>query len=356
VRKLVFIFLTGYCCLFSSARGQNLGIYDAGLSIDGVIYTESFNSLDGKTFTKAKGQKLHLTSAFIKTFKNLSYSNVCSGYLFYRIYPANSNPPVFNELDCELGSNINGARPGFQNQLWQNNTTNINLIKDLDTGHYVFEIYYAADASLASSTSCTGLPSIFLKNGNNYFRANIIITTPLNVQFTGFSLKTNNEQVFIGWSIEQVIPDLQYFILEKSGNGVQWKVLDSISVNGTSYSYVDEFPFAGVNFYRIRANGSGKHNYSIERRIYVGQVENIITIYPNPVFRNLRFRMTAMVKGIYAIDVYNSDGSRIVAQKIEHDGNDNYITVPLPINLSKGLFWLVLYNRNEFFKRSFIIE
>jgi len=84
VRKLVFIFLTGYCLSFTS-QAQNLGIYDAGLSIDGVFYTESFNSLNGKTFTKAKGQKLQLTSAFIKTFKNLSNSNVCGGYLLYRL-------------------------------------------------------------------------------------------------------------------------------------------------------------------------------------------------------------------------------------------------------------------------------
>jgi hypothetical protein len=356
VRKLAFIFLTCYCCCFSSAQGQNLGIYDGGLSIDGTFYTESFNSLQGKMFIKAKGQKLNLTSAFIKTFKNLSNSNVCGGYLFYRLYASNSIPTAFNELSCELSLNLNGARPGFQNQLWQNNTTNFNLIKDLDTGSYIFEIYYAADASQLSTTSCNGLPSIFLKNGNNYFKANIIVTTPLNVQFTGFSVKTNNKKVFVDWGIEQVIPDLRYFILEKSKNGVQWQTLDTTHIASINYTYVDDFPFAGVNFYRIRAIGSGKHNYSIDRRIYVGQVENIITIYPDPVYRNLRFRMTAMLKGTYAVDVYNSDGSRISSQKIEHDGNDNYVTIPLPVTLSKGLFWLVLYNKHEFFKRSFVIE
>jgi len=356
VRKAVFIFFIGYCCQFSTAQGQNLGIYEGGLSIDGTFYTESFNSLQGRIFTKAKGQKLNLTAAFVKTFKNLSTSNVCGGFLFYRVYRSNSTPPAFNELACELGSNINGAGPGFQNQLWQNNTTNFNLIKDLDTGSYTFEIYYAADGSQVSTSNCDGLPSVFLKNGAGYFKANIFITTPLNVQFTGFSLKTDGKKIFVDWSIEQVVPDLQYCLLEKSHNGVQWQILDTIYINGLSYSYVDDVPFAGVNFYRILAIGSGKHNYSIDRRIYVGRVENIITIYPNPVYRNLRFRMTAMVKGTYAVDVYNSDGSRLAAQKIEHDGNDNYITIPLPEKLSKGLFWLVLYNKHEFFKRSFVIE
>src|SRR6185436_2275136 len=183
--------------------------------------------------------------AFVKTFKNLSNSNVCGGFLFYRVYRSTGTPPVFNELACELGSNINGARPGFQNQLWQNNTTNLNLIKDLDTGSYKFEIYYAADASLGSLSNCIGLPSIFLKNGVDYFKASIFITTPLNVQFTGFSVKTDSKKVFVSWSIEQVVPDLQYFLLEKSHNGVKWQMLDTIHPSGLSYSYVDDFPFGG---------------------------------------------------------------------------------------------------------------
>jgi hypothetical protein len=119
---------------------------------------------------------------------------------------------------------------------------------------------------------------------------------------------------------------------------------------------MDKSPFAGVNFYRVRANGAGKTSYSIVRRIYVGRVENVVTIYPNPVYRNLRFQMTAIVKGRYDIVVYNSDGVRVAARNIEHDGNDNYVTIPLPANLSKGVFWLVLYSKAEFYKRSFVIE
>jgi hypothetical protein len=66
--------------------------------------------------------------------------------------------------------------------------------------------------------------------------------------------------------------------------------------------------------------------------------------------------MTAILKGNYDVVVYNSDGSRISAQTISHDGNDNYVTLPLPTNLAKGVYWLVLYSKTEFYKRSFIIE
>ena len=354
MRKLIFILQAAVCfCLVS--RAQNTGIYEAGIIVGGNTYTEPSNSLNGKVIVKAKGQRLELTSAFVKTFKNISASNVCGGYMFYRIYPINSVPTAFNELDCELFSNINGGRPGFQNQLWQNNSINLNLAANLDTGSYVFEVYYAADAS-ANYSSCNGFPTLTMKNGTEYFKATIVITAPLDAQFSSFFLRTNNEIVFIDWSIEQVTNDLQYFILEKSKNGVVWHVLDTVGVNGTTYLYIDETPYLGVNFYRIRAKGQGKNNYSIDRRIYVGHVENIVTIYPNPVHRNLRFRMTAVIKGKYDVVVYNSDGSRVSAQTISHDGNDNYVTIPLPVNLAKGVYWLVLYNSTEFYKRSFTIE
>jgi len=354
--NLCSIFLIGLFCICLQTQAQNVAIYEAGVTIDGIIYTEASNSLQGKSILKTKGQKLNLTSVFVKTFKNLSTSNVCGGYLFYRLFPANGSPTAFNELDCDFFLNISGGRPGFQNQLWQNNIINTNLIRDLDTGIYTFEVYYAADAFEGSSTSCYNLPSIFLKNGNNNFKATIFISSPLNIRFTGFTTKINNEKVFLEWNIEQVINDLQYFVLEKSHNGVSWSILDTIHISGTQYSYIDNSPFTGVNFYRIRATGPGKLNYSIIRRIYVGRVENIVTIYPNPVYRNLRFQMTAIIKSRYDVVVYNTDGTRIAAETIEHDGNDNYVTLPLPVNLSKGVYWLVLYSKNEFYKRSFLIE
>ena len=354
MRKLIFILQAALCLsLFSTA--QNTGIYEAGIIVEGVSYSEGSHSLQGKTFVKGKGQRLELTSAFVKTFKNISASNVCGGYMFYRIYPVNSIPTAFNEIDCELFSNINGGRPGFQNQLWQNNSINLNLAANLDTGSYVFEVYYAADASVNYS-GCNGFPSLFLKNGTDYFKATIVVTSRLDVVFTGFFLRTNNEVAFIDWSIEQVTADLQYFVLEKSHNGVAWQILDTVAVNGINYTYIDNTPYQGVNFYRVRAKGQGKNNYTIDRRIYVGHVENVVTIYPNPVYRNLRFRMTAILKGNYDVVVYNSDGSRISGQTISHDGNDNYVTIALPTTLAKGVYWLVLYSKTEFYKRSFIIE
>jgi len=350
--KPLFILGVGLFWNHLIIHAQNTGIYEAGIILDGITYSEPGNSLNNRLIVKTSGQKLNLTSVFLKTFKNISIGNICKGYLFYRIYPDNGVAPSYKRLDCSLYSNINGNQPDFQNQIWQNNSVNTDLIRNLVPGNYFLELYYAAGGS-NNSSACND--TIYL-NGAATIKATIKINSLFNIRFTGFLSSSNNEKVFLSWQIEQVTSDLQYFVLEKSHNGVAWKIIDTLFPSGTQYFYTDKSPFVGVNFYRVRANGAGKTSYSIVRRVYVGIVENIVTIYPNPVYRNLRFQMTAIIKGRYDVVVYNSDGTRIAGLTIEHDGNDHYVTIPLPASTNKGVYWLVLYSKAEFYKRSFLIE
>jgi hypothetical protein len=330
---------------------QNASILEAGLTIDGTRFTEPANTIQNKLITKSSGQRLNLTSAFVKTSRSTS-SNICHAVLFYRIYPENAVPPAFTEISCPITSLIPGTVPGTQEELWQNNSLNLDLLRNLTNGNYALEIYYG----IVANTSCGDPANILLLNGTDPFKAKLVITAPLNIHFTGFLSATDDENVYLSWQIQQVVPDLQYFILEKSHNGVIWSVLDTIPASGIQYAYLDGSPFTGVNFYRVRAVGLGKYDYSIVRRIYVGRVENIITIYPNPVFHNLRFQMTAIIKGKYKYAIYNSAGSRLAAGNIDHDGNDNYVTLPLPEQMGKDVFWLVLYSKKEFYKQSFLVQ
>src|SRR5690242_20573324 len=101
-------------------------------------------------------------------------------------------------------------------------------------------------------------------------------------KFSGFRVRSNNVSVFLSWEV----PDsagVEQFIVERSKNGLQWKTLDTVSHAAPAYSYSDDFPAIGLNYYRVQASGGGKNFSSIIRRAYVGKIENIVTIYPNPV-------------------------------------------------------------------------
>src|SRR5215212_398557 len=100
--KPLFILTAGLFWNHFILCAQNTGVYEAGIILDGVTYSEPANSLNNRTIVKTSGQKLNLTSVFLKTFKNINAGNICRGYLFYRIYDNSASPPPFTRLDCSL--------------------------------------------------------------------------------------------------------------------------------------------------------------------------------------------------------------------------------------------------------------
>jgi hypothetical protein len=338
---------------YSDVLCQDAGMYEAGITLDGVNYSEQSSngaSINNAVITKNKGQRLNLTSAFVKTFKKTGVTNICGGYVFYRVYRQGDDPPSFSQIVCSQFTNLNNTTHGQQNQEWFNNTINIDLLNAVSEGDYFLDIYYAANVFEAAN-GCNDVPEIFIQN----LRAKITVTSALNAQFTGFVTNSNNEYVYLQWQVTDS-SDVQYFTVEKSRNGVQWQTLDTILKNGNSYAYIDSFPVTGLNYYRIQAAGSGKLVYSISRRAYVGVIDNFITVYPNPVNKNLRFEMSALTKGKYRASVYSLNGVWIAGELIDHDGKDNYVTITLPPVIGKGIYWLVLMTKNEFYKQNFLVQ
>lgn len=177
------------------------------------------------------------------------------------------------------------------------------------------------------------------------------------IQFTGFLIRSDNEFVYLQWQVKDSINEVNYFTVEKSGNGVQWKTLDTIfkSAN-TFYNYTDSLPSTGVNYYRIKAAGSDKSVYSFSKRAYVGVIDNLVTVYPNPANKSLRFQMAALTKGRYQAAIFSVTGVKIAQKIIDHDGKDSYITIPLPPITGRGIYWLVLMTKNEFYKQNFLVQ
>ena len=346
------VFVVSVLC-YTALYSQDAGIYESGIILGGTSYTESspVSSINNAVILKNAGQQLNLTSAYVKTFKKKGISNVCSGYFFYRVYAQNSTPPSFSIVTCSSLTNLNGS-DGLQNQEWFNNTINIDLINGLTEGDYILDIYYGANIT-AGSGNCNDGPSAFIRN----LQAKITITPALNASFTGFTTSSDNEYVYLQWQLADS-SDIQYFTVEKSSNGVQWKTLDTLLPNNNlvRYFYIDSLPQTGLNIYRIKASAGDKTAYSISRRNYVGIVDNVITVYPNPVKQNLRFEMSALNQGKYRALVFSSAGIKIAEKFIDHDGKDKYVTIPLSPLVSHGVYWVVLMTKNEFYKQSFLVQ
>jgi hypothetical protein len=112
--------------------------------------------------------------------------------------------------------------------------------------------------------------------------------TPLPIEYLKFTAyKINQQSVLIEWqtSMEK---NNDFFIVEKSIDGVNWLVLDKVSGAMQSnlnlnYSSIDNQPIKGLNYYRLKQTDfDGVYTNSKIISIDFERTNNSLIIYPNP--------------------------------------------------------------------------
>jgi hypothetical protein len=180
----------------------------------------------------------------------------------------------------------------------------------------------------------------------------------LPIKFREFTLKTLEKNVSLKWEIEQN-GDLQKFIIERSKNGVSYLPIAEITgnFNQNIYSFTDENPIPGNNHYRIRAvEIFGQNKLSDVRLSIFKQIDNSVFIYNNPVSAELVFSTASLPRGQWNAVVTNSSGQQIATKVFEKTDRTLRINISLKGGLSRGIYYLVLTNRYQFFKENFMIQ
>lgn len=113
------------------------------------------------------------------------------------------------------------------------------------------------------------------------------VFTPLPVEWLTFDAQLYPEhKVQLNWTLLSQLNN-DYFTIEKSTTGIDWKSLGIIDGAGScheqfSYTFVDDNPFIGINYYRIRQTDfNGQSSFSDCKSVIVNAGGNC-NIYPNP--------------------------------------------------------------------------
>jgi hypothetical protein len=118
--------------------------------------------------------------------------------------------------------------------------------------------------------------------GNIGFR---ISSWPLAIRLVDLSAMNAGTRNRINWTTgEEVRGD--YFILERSADGINYSALATIDAKGTpsTYSYWDETPASGINHYRLKMmDAAGNFTYSKVVTATVKGGAFTVEVYPNPV-------------------------------------------------------------------------
>ncbi|MEM0993981.1 MAG: T9SS type A sorting domain-containing protein [Bacteroidota bacterium] len=168
----------------------------------------------------------------------------------------------------------------------------------------------------------------------------------LPVELLSFTAKaTDTEQVLLQWQTSSELNN-KGFELERGTNGKEWKAITFIKGAGTSletqeYEYLDQQPFKGINYYRLKQmDVDGAFEYSEIRVVKLGKFN--LSIAPNPVQDVLYFTFDD-IKEIQNIQLYNNAG-QLVKEVSSFDGQINMQ------ELNTGIYILVVHTAAERFE------
>ena len=223
-----------------------------------------------------------------------------------------------------------------------------NFTPDVDT--------YLEDAYLHSSTklnnqNVTIVPFAVnadtLSFAKNRFR--IVFRSPvaLSVIMSGIKAYEKSNGVEVEW-ITQSESNTNRYIIEKSSNAQTFAPAGSVNVNTSSaagtfsaYSWFDENPFNGDNYYRIKSvEKSGDLTYTKIVKVYIDR-DGIISVTTGPVksnsfnivFKNVR-------KGKYVLGLINNLGQKVYSGDIFHSGGSGEQAIKVKNLLPVGVYHL----------------
>jgi len=123
--------------------------------------------------------------------------------------------------------------------------------------------------------------------------------TMLPIELSAFTAKTEAGAVKIKWStLTETNND--YFTLERSIDGKNWEIINSINGAGTStqnhsYLYVDNNPYSGTNYYRLKQTDiNGDYTYSSIQSVEIKNDNLVYNVFPNP---SIADEMILYIKG-----------------------------------------------------------
>ncbi len=174
---------------------------------------------------------------------------------------------------------------------------------------------------------------------------------PLPIELLAFDARVVDKSVHIDWTTASEINNA-FFTVERSLDGNDWESIAYLEGAGTSsgslsYSYIDESPFFGLSFYRLRQTDYDGSSESF-KAISVSVIPNddVIRVYPNPTANNLHINIfsNANSRSVASITIHSLTGQEVLHEANELIKGDNAIR--LDLSAVKPGVYVINVNRN----------
>lgn len=179
-----------------------------------------------------------------------------------------------------------------------------------------------------------------------------VACNPLPIQLIDFKGKNIAGINVLDWtSLEEI--NIDYFELQKSSDGINFKTIDRIQAKGenlseTNYQSKDENPFDGNNFYRLKiVEKDGLFEYSKIINIKLLNEFKFLKVYPIPFENHLNLEFSSAFSEKINLSIYNELGQIVLLRKIDVNVGLNQLEIDLS-DFSSGVYQVLLKNESNY--------
>jgi hypothetical protein len=165
----------------------------------------------------------------------------------------------------------------------------------------------------------------------------------LPVVLDGFTAVANsNHTVTLDWSTQEEI-NFSHFTIQRSADGENWNAIGTIQAKGNSaveidYSFTDEQPLSGTNYYRLALVNLDNSNSYTEVKVLRTSAIAQISFFPNPARDYVNISLGA-VSGSQVTVLLTSAAGQLLQEKKVVTGTGSVVTFPVQ-DLASGVYIL----------------
>jgi hypothetical protein len=178
--------------------------------------------------------------------------------------------------------------------------------------------------------------------------------TPLPVELLFFMGEYQDRKNYLNWRTVSEIEN-DYFILERSQDGVDFTEIATVEGNGTTslpmdYLYVDETFSGGLNYYRLKQVDFNGYNETFKTIALSSDYEEDLTLFPNPTKNIIRVSSKDQL-----IDpILTVQNAMVQTVLIENFNSGNELV--LEINEKPGAYLVTIVSGNQVITRKLIVQ
>jgi hypothetical protein len=181
-------------------------------------------------------------------------------------------------------------------------------------------------------------------------------STPLPVGLLSFNAQRTGRVNKVTWSTSQEI-NTRSFAIEHSTDGRNFTIIGQVAAAGNSantlnYSFIDNTPVRGINFYRLKVIDNGGHEkYSAVRNVRNEGTADI-AVYPNPVKDLMLVNITSDKLDKALISINDMNGKIVYTKIMNIAEGMNYVNVNTSV-MSSGTYVIKIQLNNDLVVKKF---